>query len=275
MRTNKVAASLNTVILVLFGALTLFPIYLAVVNSFKTQSEIFANVLALPTSLNFDNYINAMQQVNFFSSMWNTLIVTTIGLLGIIICGSLAGYKLARTKSKLSSLFFLVFIASMLIPFHSIMITLTQVANNIGVQGSPYGLGLIYIGLGVNMAIFLCHGFTKTIPKELEESAKIDGANEIQIFMKIIFPMLTPILVTIAILNILWLWNDFLLPLLMLTNVNNYTLILAINMLFGEYNNDWPQILSALVITALPLIIFYLVFQRFILHGIAEGAVKG
>ncbi|GAE28841.1 carbohydrate ABC transporter permease [Halalkalibacter hemicellulosilyticus] len=275
MRTSRVAASLNTIILVLFGALTLFPIYLAVVNSFKTQSEIFSNVLALPTSLNFDNYINAMQQVNFFSSMWNTVIVTTIGLLGIIVCGSLAGYKLARTKSKLSSLFFLVFIASMLIPFHSIMITLTQVANNIGVQGSPYGLGLIYIGLGVNMAIFLCHGFTKTIPKELEESAKIDGANEIQIFMKIIFPMLTPILVTIAILNILWLWNDFLLPLLMLTNVNNYTLILAINMLFGEYNNDWPQILSALVITALPLIIFYLVFQRFILHGIAEGAVKG
>ncbi|WP_062048896.1 carbohydrate ABC transporter permease [Bacillus sp. JCM 19034] len=275
MRTNKVAASINTIILILFGALTLFPIYLAVVNSFKTQSEIFDNVMALPTSLNFDNYIGAIQQVNFFSSMWNTVIVTTVGLIGIIVCGSLAGYKLARTKSKLSSLFFLVFIASMLIPFHSIMITLTQVAKGIGVQGTPFGLGLVYIGLGVNMAIFLCHGFTKTIPKELEESAKIDGANELQIFMKIIFPMLTPILVTIAILNILWLWNDFLLPLLMLTNVNNYTLILAINMLFGEYNNDWPQILAALVITALPLVVFYLVFQRFILHGIAEGAVKG
>ncbi|GAB2536164.1 ABC-type glycerol-3-phosphate transport system permease component [Gracilibacillus alcaliphilus] len=127
----------------------------------------------------------------------------------------------------------------------------------------------------LSIAIFLCHGFVKTIPKELEESAKIDGAGEIKTFIKIIFPLLLPILVTIAILNILWLWNDFLLPLLMLTDVRNYTLILSVNMLFGEYNNDWPKILASLIMTTVPIVIFYAFFQKYILAGIAEGAVKG
>ncbi|SDZ56302.1 raffinose/stachyose/melibiose transport system permease protein [Evansella caseinilytica] len=275
MKKKTLLSFANFTLLLLFAVFALFPIYMAVINSFKTQKEIFNNVLALPSSLRFDNYLEAMSQINFFNSMWNTVVVTFVGMTGIIVCGALAGYKLARTKGKISTLFFLLFIASMLMPFHSIMITLTQIAKGLSVQGSTVGLGLIYIGLGVNMAIFLCHGFVKTIPKELEESAKIDGCSELQTFVKIIFPLLRPILITIAILNLLWLWNDFLLPLLMLTNVNDYTLILSINMFFGEYNNDWPSILASLVITAVPVIVFYMVFQKFIMKGIAEGAVKG
>jgi raffinose/stachyose/melibiose transport system permease protein len=168
-----------------------------------------------------------------------------------------------------------MFVASMLVPFHSIMIPLTRVAKTMGVQGSTYGLALIYIGLGVNMAIFLYHGFVKSIPRELEESAQIDGCNEFQTFFQIIFPLLLPITVTIAILDFLWIWNDFLLPLLMLTDVNRYTLILSTNMLFGEYNKEWPLILSSLVLTAIPVILIYAFFQKFIMEGIAEGAVKG
>jgi raffinose/stachyose/melibiose transport system permease protein len=165
---------------------------------------------------------------------------------------------------------------SMLVPFHSIMITLTQIAKNLGVQGSRLGLGTIYIGLGVSMAIFLYHGFVKSIPRELDEAAVIDGCGELKLFAVVIFPLLLPVTATIAILNALWMWNDFLLPLLMLTDYRTYTLLLSTNMLFGEYgNNDWSAILSSLVLTMLPMILLYFVLQKYILNGIAEGAIKG
>jgi len=276
MRNKKKFSSIiNLIVLVVLGSISFFPIYMVVVNSFKSQDQIFNSVLSLPTTFKFSNYTEAFAQINILQALGNSLTVTFIGIIGIVLFGSMAGYKLARTPGKVSNIIFLFFMSSMLIPFHSIMITLTRMANRIGVQGSTVGLGLIYIGLGVSMAIFLSSGFVKTIPKELEEAAKIDGATEIQTFIKIIFPLLSPILVTIGILNLLWIWNDFLLPLLMLTNVNDYTIILSVNTLFGEYNNDWPRILAALVITTIPLVITYIFLQKYILNGIAEGAVKG
>jgi raffinose/stachyose/melibiose transport system permease protein len=271
---KKLISISTTLVLAIFAAISFFPIYMAVINSFKTQGEIFSSVMELPTKLHFENYTGIFEELDLFNSAWNTIIVTVIGLAGIVICGSLAGYKLARTKGKLSNFLFTLFLASMLVPFHSIMITLTKVAKGLSVQGTTFGLGLIYIGLGVNMAIFLYHGFVKTIPKELEEAARIDGCNDFQIFTKIIFPLLKPITATILILDVLWLWNDFLLPMLMLTDVNNYTLMLSVNMLFGQYNSDWPKILSGLIITALPVIVFYAIFQKYILKGIADGAIK-
>ncbi|WP_046178425.1 carbohydrate ABC transporter permease [Domibacillus tundrae] len=274
MKENKAASWSVNIVLTLFAVVSFFPIYMSVVNSFKTQGEIFDSVLALPENFSLDNYIGVFQELNLLSSAWNTLIVTVVGLAGIVFCGSLAGYKLARTSGKLSNFIFLMFVASMLVPFHSIMITLSQMAKGVGAQGSLIGLGFIYIGLGVNMSVFLYHGFVKAIPKELEEAAKIDGCNDFQIFTKIIFPLLKPITATILVLNVLWLWNDFLLPLIMLTDVNNYTLMLSINMLFGQYAADWPKILAALVLTALPVVVFYAFFQKYILEGIADGAIK-
>ncbi|MBP1916806.1 raffinose/stachyose/melibiose transport system permease protein [Lederbergia galactosidilyticus] len=274
MKPNRLSSISINIVLTLFATIAFFPIYMAVLNSFKTHGEIFDSVLALPKSFNFENYINVFEQLNLFGSGFNTLIVTVIGLAGIVICGSLAGYKLARTPGKLSGIIFALFVASMLVPFHSIMITLSQMAKGLGLQGSLVGLGLIYIGLGSNMAVFLYHGFVKSIPLELEEAAKIDGCSDFQIYYRIIFPLLKPITATILILNVLWLWNDFLLPLIMLTDVNNYTLMLSVNMLFGQYNSDWPMILAGLVATALPVLIFYAFFQKHILAGISEGAIK-
>src|SRR5699024_3968367 len=160
--------------------ISFFPIYMAVLNSFKTHGEIFDSVLAFPKSFNFENYINVFNRLNLLSSGFNTVIVTAVGLIGIVLCGSMAGYKLARTPGKLSAIIFALFVASMLIPFHSIMITLSQMAKGLGLQGSLFGLGLIYIGLGSNMAVFLYHGFVKSVPLELEEAAKIDGCNDFQ-----------------------------------------------------------------------------------------------
>ncbi|APO42703.1 MULTISPECIES: carbohydrate ABC transporter permease [Paenibacillus] len=275
MRMQRLNSYLIRLLLILGSLVAMLPIYMAVVNSFKTQGEMFQSFIALPTTLHWENYSDAFNKINLLGSSMNSAIVSFLGIGGIVFCASLAGYKLSRTSGRLSNLIFFLFVASMLVPFHSIMIPLTRVAKGMGVQGSTYGLALIYIGLGVNMAIFLYHGFVKSIPRELEESAQIDGCNEFQTFFQIIFPLLLPITVTIAILDFLWIWNDFLLPLLMLTDVNRYTLILSTNMLFGEYNKEWPLILSSLVLTAIPVILIYAFFQKFIMEGIAEGAVKG
>ncbi|WP_020619172.1 carbohydrate ABC transporter permease [Paenibacillus daejeonensis] len=275
MRTGRFSSLLITLALVLASLIAVFPIYLAIINSFKTQGEMFASFTALPTSLRLDNYTEAFARLSMMSSLANSITVSVLGIGGILLCASLAGYKLSRTPGRLSQFIFYLFVASMMVPFHSIMIPLTRMAKELNVQGSIYGLSLIYIGLGVNMAIFLYHGFVKGVPRELEESAHIDGCNEWQTYFRIIFPLLLPITVTIAILDFLWIWNDFLLPLLMLTNADSYTLIISTNKLFGEYNTEWSLVLAALVLTAIPVVLIFMFFQRYIMAGITEGAVKG
>jgi len=163
----------------------------------------------------------------------------------------------------------------MLIPFSSIMIPLYKVVLALKIKNSLLGLCFVYAGLGVSMAIFLYHGFVKGIPKELEEAAAIDGCSPLQTFFRIVFPMLKPVTATICITNVLWIWNDFLLPLVILSDNKKYTLLLSTNTLFGQYSSDWSAILSALVIAALPVIVFYALLQKQILKGITDGAMKG
>lgn len=272
---SRACSLLILLILIVAAAFTLFPIYMCLLNSLKTQGDMINNIMSIPARFEFGNYVDAFRKTNFLQSFRNTLIVVTVGLTGIILFSAMAGYKLCRTKTKLSTILFGLFVMSMLIPFHSIMITLTRIARNLTVQGSTIGLGLIYIGLGVPMAIFLYHGFVKSIPCELEEAAFIDGCGDFRLFLTIIFPMLLPITATVAILNTLWMWNDFLLPLLMLTDSDHYTLLLSTNMLFGQYgNNDWSAILSTLLMAMLPVIVLYLLLQKYIVNGITEGAIK-
>ncbi|WP_138752076.1 carbohydrate ABC transporter permease [Paenibacillus sinopodophylli] len=261
--------------LIAAAVITLFPIYMAVLNSLKSDGEMLNQVLAFPSSVSFANYADAYKKIDFLRSFVNTVVVTLIGVSGIIVFASMAGYKMSRTPGKLSRFLFSLFVLSSLIPFHSILITLVKIAKELKVQGTTYGLGFIYIGLGVALAIFLYHGFVKSIPRDLDEAAVMDGCGELRLYGRIIFPLLLPITATVAILNALWMWNDFLLPLLMLTKSDYYTLLISTNMLFGEYNNDWSAILASLVLTMLPIMAVYLVLQKYILSGIAEGAIKG
>ena len=261
--------------LILYSIFSLSPILLAILNSGKTQAEILTNILSFPQNFKFDNYLIAFEKINFLRSFLNTMVVVIVGCMGIVLLSAIAGYKLARVKSKLSGFYYSLFVLSMLIPFHSIMITLVKIANVTDLQGKTLGLGIIYIGLGVPMAIFLYTGFIKSIPPELDEAARIDGCGDLRLFFKIIFPQLKPITATIIITNALWMWNDFLLPLLILPNSKTYTILLSTNMLFGQYgNNDWPAILSVLIMAMLPAIVFYLILQKNILKGISEGALK-
>lgn len=270
------ASALILILLVLGAGFVLFPVYMGILNSLKTEKDMLNHMLSIPAHPEFHNYVSAYRKVHFTRSLWNTAWVAVVGLTGIIALASMAGYKLSRTKGRLSAFLFGLFVMSMLIPFHSVMITLTRIAGQLHVQGSTTGLGLIYIGLGVPMAVFLYHGFVKSIPAELDEAAVIDGCGEFKVFAVVIFPLLLPITATIAILNLLWIWNDFLLPLLMLTDYKTYTLLLSTNMLFGQYgNNDWSAILASLVLAMLPVVLLYLLLQKYILHGIAEGAIKG
>ncbi|MDG0790948.1 carbohydrate ABC transporter permease [Cohnella ginsengisoli] len=249
---------------------------MGVLNSVKTEGEMLNGILSWPRHFAWSNYADAYRKIDFLRSLGNTAAVTAVGLAGIVLFAAMAGYKLSRTPGKLSGFLFGLFVLSMLIPFHSIMITLVRIAKNLTVQGSTVGLGLIYIGLGVSMAIFLYHGFVKSIPRDLDEAAVIDGCGEFRLFFAVILPLLLPVTATVAILNALWMWNDFLLPLLMLTDSASYTLLLSTNMLFGQYgNNDWSAILASLVLALLPVVLLYLLLQKYILNGIADGAIKG
>lgn len=258
------------------GALyTLFPLLMALMNSFKTNGELLSNVMSFPQSFHIENYTRTFQKMKYFRSLINTVVLAAVSVTMMILFSALAGWKLCRTKTKLSKIIFSLFVFSMLIPFSSIMIPLYKVTIAFHMKNSILGLAIVYAGLGVSMAIFLYHGFIKGIPIELEEAASIDGSNDMQTFFYIIMPLLKPITTTICITNVLWVWNDFLLPLIVLSDNKNYTLLLSTNTLFGQYSSDWTAILSALILAAIPVIVFYAVFQKQILEGIAEGAVKG
>ncbi|MCU6732327.1 carbohydrate ABC transporter permease [Diplocloster agilis] len=277
MNKKKVRGSemLASILLTALSLLVLFPIYMAVMNSLKDYGEIFQSVLSLPKRALIENYRIAFEKLSLVRSTANTVIVAGIGILGIVLAGSMAGYKLSRTKTKLSSCIFFLFVASMLVPFQAIMITLYRIAKVTGVKGSSWGLGMIYIGLGVSLAVFLFHGFVKMIPREMEESSYLDGAGEIKTFFCIIFPLLKPIIGTVVVLMFIWMWNDYLIPALMITDMKQYTIVLSVNMLFGEFSSEWPLILAALVMAFIPILVIYVIFQKNIMQGVLEGAVKG
>ncbi|EXJ23735.1 Multiple sugar ABC transporter, membrane-spanning permease protein MsmG [Alkalibacterium sp. AK22] len=257
---------------ILLGLVWISPFYLMLVNSFKVPREIFANVLNFPSAFNFDNYVVAFDDLNFIRSFFNSLLITLVSVGVIILFSSMAGYALARNKSRLSSFILLTFVAAMLIPFQSVMIPLTA---NFGRAGMLNRAGLIfmYLGFGGSLAIFLYHGAMTRISTSLDEAAIIDGANKFQIFFRIVFPLLSPISVTVAILNVIWIWNDYLLPSLVLSR-RNETIPIRMFYFFGQYTRQWHLALAGLTIAILPVIIFYFSAQKTIVEGVTEGAVK-
>jgi raffinose/stachyose/melibiose transport system permease protein len=253
----------------------LFPLLMALMNSFKTNGELLVNVMSLPRQLTLDNFMRTLDKMHYFRSLINTLVLAVCGVGMTVLFSALAGWRLCRTKTRLSSFLFSLFVFSMLIPFSSIMIPLYRVVLTLGIKNSLLGLSIVYAGLGVSMAVFLYHGFVKSIPYELEEAAAIDGCGLFKTFFRVLMPLLTPITATVVITNVLWIWNDFLLPLIVVSRNEKYTLLLSTNTLFGQYSSDWTAILSALILAAVPMILFYSLFQKRILQGIADGAVKG
>ena len=264
-------------LLMFAGALIyLYPLFLVVINSMKSFSEIMANVVALPSRLNGENFVNAFILMRYPNLFLNTLLVTTIGTTGVVLLSSIAGYRLSRTRTRLSWVIFLLCVAPMMIPFHSFMIALVKVTRTLHLTNSTWGLGIIYWGLGAPLSLFMYHGFVKTVPRELDDCAFIDGCRPFRAFFQVIFPLLQPVTVSVVVINAMWMWNDFLLPLLVLSGAKkSMTLQLAAYNFFGQYKIEWQNAMAGVLLTVTPAIIFYLLLQRHIIKGMVAGAVKG
>ncbi|MDF2514401.1 MAG: transporter inner rane protein [Herbinix sp.] len=275
-RKQNLTTSLITILLMIILVIYLLPLVLMVTNSFKSYGEVMLNALSLPEAFTFDNFKKVFETMDYPKAFFNTFVITLIGVSGIIVMGSMAGYKLARTKTKLSKYVFLYCIMPMMIPFQSFMITLVQVSKGMHLTNSVLGITVVYWGLGAPMAIFLYQGFAKSIPLELEEAAIIDGCNQFQLFTQIIFPLLKSVTAAVIVVNAMWVWNDFLLPLLVLgTDKKNQTLQLAAYSFMGQYKMEWQNIMGAAILIIIPALIIYLIFQKHIIKGMIAGAVKG
>lgn len=258
----------------MIALLFLSPMYIILINSFKTKKEIFLNTIKLPDTFMFDNYFNAVKQMEFLKVLTNSLTITGLSIAIIVICTSMAAWVLVRTKTKTSSLIFFLFVAAMLIPFQSVMLPLMSLLGNIGLLNSRAGIVIAYLGFGSSLSIFLYHGFIKSIPITLEEAAIIEGCNEWQVFWKVVFPLLKPTTVTVAIHNVIWIWNDYLLPSLMLTTKDLRTVPLATFYFFGQYTKEWHLAMAALTLSIIPVIIFYFFAQKQIIKGVTAGSGK-
>lgn len=258
----------------------LFPIYIVLVNAFKNRSELYENMLALPKRLTFEYFLKAMEKMNILKAFGNSLIVTVISIAILVVLASMTAWMFVRTNNKFSKIMFLVFVATMIIPFQTIMMPLMQVMGwvrdhlHIQMLNSLGGLIYMNVGFGASMAVFLYHGFVKSIPISLEEAATIDGCNKFRVFWKIVFPMLKPTTVTVMILDVIWIWNDYLLPSLVLSSKDLRTIPLSTASFFGQFTIEWNMAMAGLMMTIIPVIIFYLAAQKYIIKGVAAGAVK-
>jgi raffinose/stachyose/melibiose transport system permease protein len=273
---NKAGKIILEVVLVILSLLFLYPLFLTIINSLKSFSEVMTDVIALPKHLTFSNYSYVWEFINYPRLFLNNFVITGVGLLGIVFISSIAAYKLARTKSKWSGVLYFLCIMPMLIPFQSIMLTVLQTAKNLHLSESTWGLGLLYWGFGAPLAVFIYHGFVKGIPTEIDESATIDGASGFRLFFSVIFPLLKSVTTTIVIIDVMWIWNDFLLPLLMVNgSPDTKTLTLAAYTFVGQYTSDWQYAMTAMVMAVLPSIVVFIFLQKYIVKGVVAGAVKG
>ena len=249
------------------------PFLLVFVNSVKLKPEILENPLSLPVSITWENFQEALTKMNFFRSLTNSIIITVLSVSLLIIFSSMLAYYLARTKSKSTKYIFLILVTSMIVPFQALMIPFMARFAPFVSWNNRAALIFFYIGFGVALSTFLYHGFISTIPTEIDEAASIDGASDMVAFWKIIFPMMRPITATVAIINALWIWNDFLLPRLVLTE-ESQTLPLSTYLFYGQYSIEYGQAMAGLVLAVLPIVIFYLILQKQFISGISQGAVK-
>lgn len=258
---------------VVLALLFLSPFYIIVINAFKTKMELFKDTLALPTEFITDNFKEAFERLDFLKTLGNSLLISILSIAIIIVFSSMAGWMLQRTKRKMSNVILMLFVAAMLVPFQAVMLPLISIMGKMKLLNTG-GLIFMYLGFGTSLSIFLYHGFVKSIPRDLDEAAMIDGCNKFQTFWYVIFPLLKPTTITVGILNLVWIWNDFLLPSLVINKEGYQTIPLKTFYFFGEYTKQWNLALAGLIITIIPVVIFYFFAQKHIIAAITEGSVK-
>lgn len=276
---SKTSQGIQILFLCLLSVSFLYPLFFIVNNSFKGKFYISSAPFALPNSQTFSgltNYLNGLTKTGLFGAMgWSFFI--TVGSVGLIVVfTSMTAYYITRVRNRFTKALYYMFVFSMIVPFQMVMFTMSNLADTFHLK-NPWGMCLLYLGFGAGLSVFMFSGFLKSIPIEVEEAAMIDGCNPIENYFGVVFPILKPTAITVAILNAMWIWNDFLLPYLVISIGTRYkTIPVVIQMLVGSNGNrDMGALMAMLVLSIIPIVVFYLFCQKYIIEGVVAGAVKG
>lgn len=277
-RKKKAANSSIFILLTILAVVFLVPVMIVIINSFKSRFYISSAPFKLPDSetfVGFENYVNGLTSSGFLQAFGRSFFITIASVAVIVVCTSMTAWYIVRTKSKFSKLMYILFLFSMIVPFQMVMYTMTFVINKINFD-NLLGIVFVYLGFGAGLSVFMLSGFVKSIPLEIEEAAIIDGCNPLQTFFLVVFPILKPTAITVAILNAMWIWNDYLLPYLIL-GTDDKTIPVAIQIAMqGAYGaTDYGGFMAMLVLAVIPIIVFYISAQKYIIKGVVAGAVKG
>lgn len=264
-------------ILLLLSVLFIFPVFIVLLNSFKLKFSIATAPFVLPNSETFsglENYITGINSTGFLSAIGWSLFITVFSVAVLIIFTSMTAWYIVRVKTAGTKILYLSLVFSMIVPFQMVMFTMSKIANTLHLD-NPLGIVFIYLGFGAGLSVFMFSGFIKTVPKTIEEAATIDGCNTLEVFWLVVFPILKPTAITVAILNTMWIWNDYLLPYLVIGK-DYKTIPIAVQYLKGGYGSvDMGAMMAMLVLSIIPVVVFYLICQKYIIKGVAAGAVKG
>ena len=278
MKRKRGLSMIGTIVFTILGLIYISPILIVLMNSFKKKVFINKEPFTFPTEKTWngiENYVTAIDKYGLLSAVGWTVFITIGSVLVIMICTSMCAWYITRVKTRFTKTLYLLCVFSMVVPFQMVMFTLSLVADRTRLN-TPWGIIIIYLGFGAGLAVFMFCGFVKSIPLEIEEAALIDGCTPLRTFFTIVLPIMKPTYISVGILETMWIWNDFLLPYLVL-DLNKYkTISIAIQYMKGSYGRvDMGAIMAALILAVIPVIIFYLSCQKHIIKGVAAGAVKG
>lgn len=278
-KSTKFANKIFFVLLLVFTVIVLYPLFFILNNSFKGKFFISKDPFALPNSETFSgltNYVNGLIKTGLLSAIGWSFFITILSVILLIVFTSMTAYYVTRVKSRVTTILYYMFAFSMIVPFQMVMFTMTSLADTCHLK-NPLGMCVLYLGFGAGLSIFMFSGFIKSVPLEIEEAAMIDGCTPLQTFFGVVFPILKPTAITVAILNAMWIWNDFLLPYLVIGISTKYkTIPVVVQMLVGSNGNkDMGALMAMLVLSIIPIVIFYMACQKYIIEGVVAGAVKG
>mgnify|MGYP002578554336 CR=1 FL=1 len=267
-----------TLVFTLISIAYVFPIALVVINSFKKKAYISKKPFAIPTDKMFvgiENYIKGIQRTGFIDAFFTSLFITVLSVGVIILCTSMCAWYISRVKNRFTTALYFLCLFSMIVPFQMVMFTLSKLADMLKLN-NPLGIVIVYLGFGAGLSVFMFCGFVKSIPLEIEEAALIDGCNPLQVFFKILIPILKPTIISTAILQLMWVWNDYLLPTLVLDIKKYRTIPMAVQYFRGSFGHvQMGPMMASIMIDIIPIVIVYLVCQKYIIEGVVAGAVKG
>ena len=276
MRKEKRNLAIIEIFMIALAVIWFVPIYYLIVTTLKTPQEATLSPLGLPKVFHFENYVNAWSKMQFPRAFGNTLFITVCAVGILVILGSMAGYALARTKSKMGSRIFLLFLAGLTVPFQMNIISLYKIVKSLGLMNTAWAVILVDVAINMPQAVFLIKEFIESsVPIELEEAAIVDGCSVFKRFFTIVLPLLKPVLSTVIILVTLNVWNEFLTPLLFLQSRENGVILQEVTRNIGQFSTDWTALFPMLMLGVAPLMIFYIFMQKYIINGVAAGAVKG